>query len=134
MSSQACRLDCLGVRSIGVDSLPDQPLRRLLEMEPEARVQVRKLPRHHGVEKAARRPDLIVVEPLPRIAEWPNAITPAQGDEQSDRPLVRQAELHLDGRIVVAGLELGFQPLCCGFGGITLSRKGRAEIQRLHLL
>ena len=53
-------------------------------------MQVRKLPPHHGVEKAARRPDHYRGRALPRISERPNAITPAQGDEQSDRPLVRQ--------------------------------------------
>src|SRR5579863_2780706 len=134
-SSQAGWFDRrLGVSSIGVNRLADQPFCGLLEIQPEIRVQVGKLPPYHGIEKASRRSDHDRRRALPRISEWPNAIAPAQGDEQPDRPLVWQAELHLDGGIATTDLlKLGLQPLCCGFCGVAFSRRGRAEIQRLHL-
>jgi hypothetical protein len=90
-SSQAGRLDRdLGVRSIGVDSFPDQLLRRLLEIEPEVvRVQVRKLPSQHGVGKAAGRPDHDRGRALPRIAEIRRPHIAARPAWSSDQSLPR---------------------------------------------
>jgi hypothetical protein len=56
------------------------------------------------MERAARCPDHGRRRELPRISERPNDIPPAQGEKQFSRPLVRQAEHHLDGGIAAASL------------------------------
>src|SRR5208283_1545240 len=59
----------LGVGRIGVDRLPDQSLRRLLEIGPEIGMHVGELPPHHRIKQASRRLDHDRRAALPRIPE-----------------------------------------------------------------
>src|SRR5271166_4816098 len=124
----------LGVRRVRVDRLPDQALRRLLEIGPQIGVHVGELPPHDRIEQTPRRLDHDRRAALTRIPEGPEPIAATKGDEQPRRPLVRHGELHLDRRIEAARFgELRLQPLGRGAGRLALARGRRAEEQRLHL-
>src|SRR5208283_4276827 len=92
----------LGVGRIRVDRLPDQSLRRLLEIGPEIGMHVGELPPYHRIEQTSRRLDHDRRAALARIPERPEAVAAAKGDEQPRRPLVWHGELHLHGRIEAA--------------------------------
>jgi transposase len=116
-----------------VDRLPNQALRRPLEMGPQIGMDVGELPPHHRVEQAPRRLDHDRRAALARIPERPEPVAAAESDEQPRRPLVRHGELHLDRRIEAARLgELRLQPLGRGAGRLALARGRRAEEQRFN--
>ena len=86
-SPQSDRLGAVSASVVSrMDRLPDQSLRRLLEMGPQIGVHVGELPPHHRIEQPPRRLDHDRRAALTRVAEGLNAIAPTQGDEQSRRP------------------------------------------------
>ncbi|MEY9318759.1 hypothetical protein ABIF29_005558 [Bradyrhizobium elkanii] len=96
--------------------------------------QVGKLPPHHGVEKAARRPDHDRRRALPRISERPDAITPARAmNSRTDHWSGRLNFISIGGSRRLTSSSLAFSSSAAASAASRSPRRGRAEIERLHL-